>query len=885
MAFGRGKDVKKSSYYVWFLGAKEATGLRGEEYILPVLHKLLDQERHFEPSKVTLQVSNKGIKIIQNVPKKKSNGKSTSMASLPSSVSNHFNYPPSRHCTINSSASSSSSTNSLGGGGLIGGPSGDHHHNHHRHHLHMSQGGHHSSSTGSSNGGGNSGNGQGYLPPGCKMEQIKHLIPHDSITSVVQEDDIVCCLLLIYNPLTQCPIHVHAYRCDSIETAYSLTEQIQVLIDRPENQKKFAAIEKKLAIKAMASPSPMRPPVGHHPYIAGHHSSSHLPHTGIHASHLVYHASQLQGNSSHHKLTSSPSHRHGRLVQAHHSSSASCSPARRSHFSSSTGAGSDGRSTRTEGSDELPPGDRLSKGHRPSRSLERINRKDAPSSYGKSPSSNPYNQQQQLQQQLHSQRSSSGHGHTSLHPHYIEPDKEQLFESLAHELKVKLGNHKQTGPLLLPPRDYDTISRGRGNLDGIEERESTNKHIVGIIAEKRRQTHCKSSSSFTGKDVNEMDEDAIDEEDTEEDDDEVDDDVADVDDDDVNEFTAIHNLINGKRGSKVTSHHHNSHHHHHQQQRSPVLSTSKSLGSSGIGSDEALQESGHRSSKSTSKFKYPQCSNTGSTESSDSLEDEDKVVTGKSWSNGKSHRESTGPRGSNSSDFISLPPSIAPVASQQQVKSNFLFGNLPQNLEDKKSGPSVSTGKVSVSVSSSSSSSSTGVTKNGGKINDSSTKDQTGGGKVPKFYFPDASFNPSSDHGHHGSKSRMNTSTNINGNKATAITDVSECEFLKKSSELRKIRDSAHSECKLGPPKSSLTVTVTGTSANYNQIYHSSDTRKSFDEKVTPTVTSTGHGSSQLSKIGRGNLNSTGLSGSKQFTSTSCFGTVILDTNLSLMKR
>ena len=31
------KKVRKSSYYVWFLGAKESKGLRGEEYILPVV--------------------------------------------------------------------------------------------------------------------------------------------------------------------------------------------------------------------------------------------------------------------------------------------------------------------------------------------------------------------------------------------------------------------------------------------------------------------------------------------------------------------------------------------------------------------------------------------------------------------------------------------------------------------------------------------------------------------------------------------------------------------------------------------------------------------------------------------------------------------------------
>ncbi|XP_013780066.1 uncharacterized protein LOC106464466 [Limulus polyphemus] len=156
------KDIKKQSYYVWFLGAKESKGLRGEEYIQPVLSYLLDKERELEPMKVTLQVSNKGIKIIQNVPRKNNKG---------------------------------------------------------------------------------------------KTEQIKHFIPHHAITCVVQEDkpddDIVCAILLLYNPLTKCPVHVHAYRCDSVETATTLRSQLQTLIDRPENQKKFREIENRLAVKGL----------------------------------------------------------------------------------------------------------------------------------------------------------------------------------------------------------------------------------------------------------------------------------------------------------------------------------------------------------------------------------------------------------------------------------------------------------------------------------------------------------------------------------------------------------------------------------------------------------------------------------------------------------
>ena len=48
--------------------------------------------------------------------------------------------------------------------------------------------------------------------------------------------------------------------------------------------------------------------------------------------------------------------------------------------------------------------------------------------------------------------------------------------SLASELRARLA----TGaPILLPPKDYDTVSRSRGNLNGIEERRCANANIVG----------------------------------------------------------------------------------------------------------------------------------------------------------------------------------------------------------------------------------------------------------------------------------------------------------------------------------------------------------------------------------------------------------------------
>lgn len=158
MALRLRKDIKKSSYYVWFLGAKESKGLRGSEFVLPVIQHLVEREKDIEPFKVTLQVSHKGLKIVQNV---------------------------------------------------------------------VTQGGKNSKP---------------------KNETIKHFIPHNTITCVYQQDDIIACILLLFNPVTKCPLHVHAYRCDSLETATLLKQQLQTLIEKPENQKKFGEIENRLKL-------------------------------------------------------------------------------------------------------------------------------------------------------------------------------------------------------------------------------------------------------------------------------------------------------------------------------------------------------------------------------------------------------------------------------------------------------------------------------------------------------------------------------------------------------------------------------------------------------------------------------------------------------------
>lgn len=258
MALRLKKDIKKASYYVWFLGAQESRGLRGEEFALPAIRLLEERARNLEPFKVTLQVSHKGLKIIQNVTAK------------------------------------------------------------------------------------------------GKQQTIKHFIPHGSITSAVAQGDVVACVLLLFNPITGCPVHVHAYRCDSDHTAEMLYTHLLALIERPENQKKFADIERKLQMRGAL---PLKKP----------------PDSSL--------GSEVSRESD-------------------------------------------------SGSNE-------------------------------------------------------------------DRNVANLYDSLAAELKQKLSTGKS--PILLPPRDYDTVHRQKGNLSNIDTRRCLNQNIVGINA--RRKLESSGGSSGIGSDL------------------------------------------------------------------------------------------------------------------------------------------------------------------------------------------------------------------------------------------------------------------------------------------------------------------------------------------------------------------------------------------------
>ncbi len=460
MNFKKSKDVKRSSYYVWFLGSKESKGLRGDEYVTPVLNYLLDGECEgnngggggdaqplVEPSKVTLQVSSKGLKIIQilTVPRKSCQKLSADQQSAlffaKQQQQQSKGGPP-----FGDSASAAAASSML------------------------------------------------------KSEQVKHHIPHNSITWVYQEEDVVCAILLLYNPLTRCPVHVHAYRCDSVETADSLRGQLQALVSRPENQKKFRDIESRLRAKGLLL---TRSQVNNGQH--GINSHSHNSHNNHNSSDRCDNSYNYAEEEELPPLPVAPLGGGG-------------------GGPTSKTLKSDGRSTRTEGSDELnseesnssdlgyavcsknsvhhhqhhnnnnsmmmmmmsvppmlPAMHHHREHHHQSKLPPSAGKKKHSTQHGNSPSSAAHFKQQQQQ---HSGKQSKQSRGGKSKPFEEEEGEEEgelaagataaLYDSLAAELRAKLGNPKM-GPLLLPPRDYDGTNNNNNNKgkENVAKRQST----------------------------------------------------------------------------------------------------------------------------------------------------------------------------------------------------------------------------------------------------------------------------------------------------------------------------------------------------------------------------------------------------------------------------
>ncbi len=60
------------------------------------------------------------------------------------------------------------------------------------------------------------------------------------------------------------------------------------------------------------------------------------------------------------------------------------------------------------------------------------------------------------------------------------PEHLNLYDNLAAELRAKLGS-RDNQPILLPPKDYDTVHRSKGKLINLDDKKATNEKVVGDI--------------------------------------------------------------------------------------------------------------------------------------------------------------------------------------------------------------------------------------------------------------------------------------------------------------------------------------------------------------------------------------------------------------------
>lgn len=87
---------------------------------------------------------------------------------------------------------------------------------------------------------------------------------------------------------------------------------------------------------------------------------------------------------------------------------------------------------------------------------------------------------------------SDEHHHRQQSP-VMDGMKVTLFDDLAAELREKLNGNGP--PLLLPPRDYDTVHRSKGNLAASELRRCQNQLVVGAGVKGSKQTIVSSRGS------------------------------------------------------------------------------------------------------------------------------------------------------------------------------------------------------------------------------------------------------------------------------------------------------------------------------------------------------------------------------------------------------
>lgn len=261
-----------------------------------------------------------------------------------------------------------------------------------------------------------------------KIDKVKYpSIMARDITYAVQAmppyDDIVACIFLGYNEKTHCAVHVHVYRCDSPDTAAILVNHLDLIIQIPENQVRNRKIEEELAKKGQVT---LRP------------------------------TSRLEGYLHHHHPEGSQQHHQHQMHQNPPQSGQQYQMAPFDHFQNG------GSNRNNNGGGPFIVGGSHSSGSDP----------HSPRSFM------PEQDEEELVTNRSSRNSSNGYPQKQdVGDNGIDPELQQGYDSLAAELKSKLGRE----PLLLPPKDYDTVHRKRGNAFDMTNRKCMNKEIVGNL--------------------------------------------------------------------------------------------------------------------------------------------------------------------------------------------------------------------------------------------------------------------------------------------------------------------------------------------------------------------------------------------------------------------
>ena len=95
-----------------------------------------------------------------------------------------------------------------------------------------------------------------------KIERRRHpSVPARDVTYAVQalspDEDVVACIYLGFNPQTRRVVHVHAYRCDSADTAKRMVDHVNRIIALPEYRERVRGIEAELVQKGHVVPRPV----------------------------------------------------------------------------------------------------------------------------------------------------------------------------------------------------------------------------------------------------------------------------------------------------------------------------------------------------------------------------------------------------------------------------------------------------------------------------------------------------------------------------------------------------------------------------------------------------------------------------------------------------